>query len=88
MRLGGKVAIITGAASGIGRASALLFGREGARIIDAAERLVLPGLVDAHVHNSQMLARGISDDGPIPNDLPLRVLVMGLLMWRRASRSD
>jgi NAD(P)-dependent dehydrogenase (short-subunit alcohol dehydrogenase family) len=33
VRLQHKVAIITGAASGIGRASALLFAREGARIV-------------------------------------------------------
>ena len=36
MKLEGKVAIVTGAASGIGRASAILFAQEGARVVVAA----------------------------------------------------
>jgi len=36
--LANKVAIITGASSGIGRATALLFAREGAAVVVAARR--------------------------------------------------
>ncbi|MCF7222241.1 SDR family oxidoreductase [Marilutibacter chinensis] len=45
--LTGKVAIITGASSGIGRAAALRFAREGARIVAGARRAdALAQLVD------------------------------------------
>ncbi|MDZ7868927.1 MAG: SDR family NAD(P)-dependent oxidoreductase [Rheinheimera sp.] len=37
-KLTGKVAIVTGASSGIGRATALLFAKEGARVVVGARR--------------------------------------------------
>ncbi len=51
MRLAGKVSIITGAARGIGRATAEKFAREGARVVVAdldlaSVRAVAQSLVD------------------------------------------
>lgn len=40
-RLDGKIAIVTGSSSGIGKAIALTFAREGARVVVAARRKVL-----------------------------------------------
>ncbi len=39
MRLEGKIAIITGAGSGVGRATSVLFAREGAKVIAAGRTL-------------------------------------------------
>ncbi|MCE9523949.1 MAG: SDR family oxidoreductase [Alphaproteobacteria bacterium] len=63
MRLNGKSAIVTGAASGIGRATAQLFAQEGARVL----AVDLPGkaLAEAHRdHNTiSVLEISVADDG-------------------------
>lgn len=49
-RLSEKVAIVTGSSSGIGKAVALTFGREGARVVVAARRQNLCERTVAEIH--------------------------------------
>jgi NAD(P)-dependent dehydrogenase (short-subunit alcohol dehydrogenase family) len=53
MRLENKVALITGAGSGIGRATAELFAKEGAKVVVA----------DYNAESGQLTVRSIEDKG-------------------------
>lgn len=61
--LDGKVAIVTGAASGIGRASAALFADEGARVagVDLEEALGVELSIRADVSDAGAVQRAIAD---------------------------
>ncbi|AWK90050.1 SDR family oxidoreductase [Azospirillum thermophilum] len=65
--LTGKVAIVTGASSGIGRAAALLFARQGARLVLAARRAaeleVLASEIASAGGEAVPLAGDVRDDG-------------------------
>ena len=53
MKLSGKVAIVTGAASGIGQASAIVFAREGAKVV----------AVDVDQHRGEETVQAIRAEG-------------------------
>lgn len=71
--LSNKVAIITGASSGIGRASAILFAREGASVVVGARRQPeLDTLVEEIRHEG---GQAVSLAGDVKSETYARALV-------------
>lgn len=67
-RLEGKVAIVTGANSGIGKATAELFAREGADLVLAARRLDKLQEVEAYAASQGVRAISVATDVSKPED--------------------
>jgi NAD(P)-dependent dehydrogenase (short-subunit alcohol dehydrogenase family) len=73
MRLAGKIAIITGGGTGIGRATAILFAQEGAHVIIAGRRVEPLIETVAHIRSQNGLVDYISADVSKKEDV-LRVI--------------
>jgi meso-butanediol dehydrogenase/(S,S)-butanediol dehydrogenase/diacetyl reductase len=67
-RLSGKVGIITGATSGIGKATALLFAAEGASLILTGRRTALGTAVAGQIASQGSRCRFVEADHTVPDD--------------------
>ena len=62
----GAIAIVGKRIVAIGKTETVLREHTAAKEIDATGKLVMPGLIDTHVHNTQQLGRGLADECDLP----------------------
>lgn len=58
----GAIAIEKDRILDVGKTPAVQQNHQAKKVIDASGKIVTPGIVDSHVHNVQMLSRGLGDD--------------------------
>ena len=58
----GALAIEADRIIAVGKSDEVLAAHHADRVIHAQGKLVLPGLINAHAHNTQQLARGLAND--------------------------
>jgi len=66
----GAVAIEGDRIVGVGKSAELAARTKADHVIDAAGKLVMPGMINTHAHNTQQLGRGLADGC----DMPLHLL--------------
>lgn len=83
MRLKNKVSLITGAGSGIGRATALLFAREGARVVavdrDEQQAQKTQNLIQQEGGKCEVIALDVSQEEQVANAIASIVNTWGQL---------
>ncbi len=62
MIVDGAVGVRGGKIAAVGKTDAVARDFAGADTIDARGKIVLPGLIDTHIHNAQQLGRGLGDE--------------------------
>ena len=63
--VGGAIAVRDGAIIAVGPRDGIAAEHDAARVIDASDSLIIPGLIDAHTHMPMTLFRGLADDLPL-----------------------
>lgn len=58
----GAVAVTGNRISAVGATKEVLQDWSAHRVIDASGKVVMPGLIDAHIHTGDGLVRGVSQD--------------------------
>jgi 5-methylthioadenosine/S-adenosylhomocysteine deaminase len=69
----GAIAIVGKNIVAVGKTDEVMREHSADKQIDARGKLVMPGLIDTHVHNTQQLGRGLADECDIPVHLLQRL---------------